>query len=369
MEYLIRKQEISIEWSGGIMKFSSIMVMTGLLVLGLCVCVQGEDSSSQTELKKIPINKLGSEYCLTGKLGVPLGELTTIEGVVVEGPHKGYEGGYNLRVQRIGGKITQKDIQILIYPNGKDWGVKEYLVNQDYPKLKVGKTYQMEGYETGGYVGTPDKAYERIGVLFQDTGYYFRQMFQVIKAKKTKPIVYTPSMFLDKYGLIEGKAVSKKGQALMVGDGWRVMVFADSAWEKDVEGKQIETWGRYQADSDKKTFKLIDGTWRLVKLEDQFGRSVELRGRARSKNGFWWFNYRGTSIYVENMKDLPGWTGNNHWRPMVIRGRLEKTILPRIDQIGLKRADNRDLKEYFIVREASWEPLPELLSPERSIPY
>jgi hypothetical protein len=47
---------------------------------------------------------------------------------------------------------------------------------------------------------------------------------------------------------------------------------------------------------------------------------------------------------------------------MVICGVLEKAVLPRLDQAGQK--DDRDLKEYFIVRKPEWEPLSALLNVE-----
>ena len=48
---------------------------------------------------------------------------------------------------------------------------------------------------------------------------------------------------------------------------------------------------------------------------------------------------------------------------MIIRGVLEKAMLPRLDQITDK--PHRELEEQYIVRKASWEPIPALLSPER----
>ena len=64
------------------------------------------------EPQEVPVDQLGKTYQLIGKLGVPLGDVVHVEGVVVEGKFKGYEGGPNLRVQRIDGKATQKNIQI-----------------------------------------------------------------------------------------------------------------------------------------------------------------------------------------------------------------------------------------------------------------
>ena len=68
------------------------------------------------EPQNIPLAEMGDSFRLVGKLHVPLGDVVTIEGVVDDGPIKGYEGGPNLRVQRIQGRTTQEDIQIVINP-------------------------------------------------------------------------------------------------------------------------------------------------------------------------------------------------------------------------------------------------------------
>ena len=41
---------------------------------------------------------------------------------------------------------------------------------------------------------------------------------------------------------------------------------------------------------------------------------------------------------------------------------IEDAKMPDLEQ--LSRQDKPDLKEYFIVRKASWEPLPALLLPD-----
>jgi hypothetical protein len=170
-------------------------------------------------------------------------------------------------------------------------------------------------------------------------------------------------MFSGEKALLSGIAKSVDGDSALVGDDWVVVVERGAKWEDDIEGKKIETFGLYNPDATwkenpkraTKKFDLVDGWWRLVELADQIGRQASLRGRARSLNGVWWFHYRGTDLYVDGMEKLPGWTHENHWRPMQIEGRLERARLPRLDQISLK--PDRDLGDYFIVREPSWKPL------------
>jgi hypothetical protein len=115
------------------------------------------------------------------------------------------------------------------------------------------------------------------------------------------------------------------------------------------EGKLVQTKAVVrQAETGELT---VDGPWHLVRLEDQVGRSVELRGMVFSVNNHWWFWYRGTNLYVDGME-----------QPVVVRGRLEQAMLPRIDQIELKSPP--DLAMHFVVREGVLARTTELLSPE-----
>jgi hypothetical protein len=135
------------------------------------------------EPQRVPVEQLGKTYQLIGKLGVPLGEVVQVEGVVVEGEFKGYEGGPNLRVQRINGKATQREIQIQIHPYFSEWGKKSSAGGYALPELETGKTHRMEGYETGHYVGIPAKAQENAGIAVQTTHHYFHTQLIVYKAK------------------------------------------------------------------------------------------------------------------------------------------------------------------------------------------
>jgi hypothetical protein len=134
-------------------------------------------------------------------------------------------------------------------------------------------------------------------------------------------------------------------------------------------GKQVETLGIYNPAKSalgyprvSKVYSLIDGTWRPVKLEDQLGQKVELRGTGMHDKGV--FDFRGIDIYVENLDNLPGWSDENDGQPILIRGILDKAKLPRVDQISVKA--NRNIRDYYIIRQASWAATSALLAPERS---
>src|SRR6267154_799287 len=101
------------------------------------------------EPKGIPIEKLGKEFQILGKTHKPLGELVTLEGVLVDGPHKGYEDGLNIKVKRINGKEIQEEIQIKLV---------DYHNSYDKKTLKPGDSCELRGYEEMRCLGVPDKA-------------------------------------------------------------------------------------------------------------------------------------------------------------------------------------------------------------------
>src|SRR5262249_43996041 len=144
------------------------------------------------------------------------------------------------------------------------------------------------------------------------------------------------------------------------GERWTVTEEHLSSWPPDVEGKLVQTDGivRQTPAGD----ITVDSPWRLVRLEDQVGRSVELRGYVLSLQDHWWFGYRGADLYVDGMEQLPTWSVELHGQPAVVRGRLERAMLPRIDQLTLRYPPDQAMQ--FIVREPTLERTTELLSPE-----
>ena len=310
----------------------------------------------------IPLSKLGSQYRLIGKLREPLGTVVTVQGIVVEGAFKGYEGGPNVRVQRINGRATQDDIQIRLHPYFGKFGEKAFMGKQ-LPKLEDGQTYEFEGYESGEFVGIPKEAYERAGRPLQSTGFYFSHHYIVYQGKKIGSVVWAPADFVDREVLLKGRAVNRNKMAYIDAAYWQLLVDAKAIWPKELDGKNVEGRGIVRKTVEATTYQLENGTTRPVALQDQLRHQVSLRGRAWSMNGHWWFEYRGIDLYVEGMKDLPNWSANLHGEAVLITGVLEEALLPALDQIVLKV--DRDLKKYFIVRKPSWKPIDALLSPER----
>jgi hypothetical protein len=283
----------------------------------------------------VPVTDLGKGHKLIGKLHEPLGTVVKIQGVVVEGPFKGYEGGPNIRVQRINGKATQEDIQIPL--QNETFAVKPDELSKVEPQ--IGKTYELEGYESGGFVGHPGGLSDDGLGWIQTTGHHFSLQFHFVRGKSIPAVKCSPREFERRRALFQGVARDLNEMAIMEGNGWNVIVNRKGTWPKQMIGKQVETVGLYERRranqddaADVETYMLLDGSSRPVNLEDQLGQEVELRGRAWSGNDKWSFQFRETKMYVENLAELPGWSGENRGRPIIIRGILEKARLPSLEQ-------------------------------------
>jgi len=320
-----------------------------LLPLLACILLSSCSSSPPPGIQvpiQVPIDQLGERYQLVGKLGVPMGKPVRVEGVVVEGFRKGYEGGPNLLIQRINGQAVQGDRQIRLAIVHKNWGSEGMAKPVEYA------TYEMEGYESGYYVGIPHEV--ELSDWVQTCGFYFHEEFAVYKCRRIQPVVFGPADFPGQKAFLKGTARSEGHVATIQGTGWSIIVDADKPWAKDVEGKLVEAYAKYVPAGGEGRYKLEEGSWTLVRLEDQLGKRVELRGIAVSLNGHWWFRYRGQDLYVDNMDSLPGWNAECHWQPMIIRGVLGKAEMPDLDQITIENHPRKI--PYFIVHKPNWEP-------------
>lgn len=313
-------------------------------------------SEAQDSLRKVNILAPGQNIVFVGELGKPLGSFLTVRGIVVEGPAKGYEDGPNLIVHMINDSATQVPIQIPLSPYLNEFG------KGTMPAIKAGNSYRLRVYETGEFLGSPDGAFKEAGVVIQTTGFYFKNRLIVLAGEKTDPLTWHPGQFEGREALLAGIAENENDTACIRGASWKLRLVNIPKWTAFEIGKQAEVFGTIQGTPAANLFYVLQGRPRLIRLEDQLGKKVSLRGMAISLNQYWWFNYRGIDVYVEKLEKLPGWSGENHFMPMEITGILDQEKLPRLDQISLK--ENRDLKMYFIVRNATWAPVNELLEPE-----
>lgn len=337
-----------------------IALFTLLQIFNVCI--------AQDKKIRVQIDKPDNQVELVGQLGEKLGTTVTLRGIITEGKFKEGYGKPILAVQMINDSFTQRSIQIPVSPYFGEFGEKPFpdplfgeFGKKPLPKLKKGDTYLFRAYESGEFAGIPSDAYEEAGIILGTTGFHFRNWLVVISGKKIQPIEYSPVNFLQQNALLSGIAKNERDTAVIQSSKWKLNLVGSRKWSDSEIGKLAEVYGEIQQTETKGIFNVENGEPRLVKLEDQLGKTVKLRGRAFNMNEYWWFNYRGTDIYVEKMNELPNWI-DNHYRPMEITGTLEQAKLPRIDQITLK--SHPDLKLYYIVRKASWTPIFELLTPE-----
>jgi hypothetical protein len=305
---------------------------------------------------------------MIGELGVKLGTTITVEGRIVEGPSKGYEGGPNLLVKTINDSSIQKPIIIPIKPYWGEFGEKVVISIEpnaekySLPEVIIGKTYKFRVYETGEYVGCPLDAYREAKIILQTSGFYFKNELVVISGEMIKEIECKPSDFVNRKALISGVSKNIKDTAYITDSNWSLKIIGVQKWNKSELDKEVEVYGKIMGTNNKNTYYVENVEPRLLHLEDMEYKTVILRGQARSMNGDWWFNYRGENIFVEKMNLLPDWTGDNHFRAIEISGVLKPIDAKDIDKNEIE--NNRYCNGDYIIVNPSWKPIDGLLTPE-----
>lgn len=291
----------------------------------------------------------------TGRLGLPLKTPVILEGFVIEGPFKGFEGGPNLVIQRIDGKAAQKYIRIRLWKDA----------DPEYPGTKpdrrstfpIGLWLRLNGHEDGEIIGG-EKNPDPDGLPLQTYGGpTYIPTFVVQKLERIEPIALHPQEFVDRKALFEGTALHIGGKPYLVGNGWLFAFPKVAIWPNEFLGKRIEVIGTVRASAESGSYESDDVAARLVSLKDQIGRTISLRGTTKSMNGRWWFDYRGHKIHVEKMDRLS--SDDYHFKPTQVDGVLEVAMLPAAEYNGDERLAPR-----FIVRQATWKRIEPLLTPE-----
>ncbi len=163
-----------------------LRVMTVIVPCILCGCGKPHDADSSARATSAPdaaSTPSTADTVIHTKLRRPLGTIVKVEGEVFDGPSKGYEGGPNLRARKIDGVDVTTEITIRLLPFFSDFG-ESFEGQTPLPSLKAGQSYEFEGYETGGFVGVPDEAHNRAGIILQTTDHYFRSVFKVYKGRQ-----------------------------------------------------------------------------------------------------------------------------------------------------------------------------------------
>lgn len=319
---------------------------------------------AQNSKIQVPIMNLQEDFEIIGELGFQFGTIHTVEGKVIEGPCKGYEGGPNILVQSIDSIANQKHIQIPIKPfNYKGEFGKELL-----PEIKIGSTYRFRVYETAAYVGVPAIAYQEAKYsVIPSTAFYFKNELAAISGEKIKEIKADPSKFINRQALITGVAKNIKDVPHIVGKHWKLELVARKKWEKDTLGKDVVAYGLIKETEKKKYYQIENSEVWFLYIKDMLNKEVKLRGQARSTNDLWWFNYRGNDIYVPDNGKMLGWTYENYYKPIEISGVLRSIKEKDIDKKQIE--DNWLIDGKYILLNPSWKPTGELLLPEAAVMY
>lgn len=91
-------------------------------------------------------------------------------------------------------------------------------------------------------------------------------------------------------------------------------------------------------------------------LAADVGKDVSLTGVVWSVNNHYWFNHDGIELHVEGEESFPEWT-SLHGKPVLLRGRLGRRPMPRIDQIVLQ--PKPDLADAFVLGLREIAPHPD----------
>lgn len=308
-----------------------------------------------------------------GDLGLKLNTPTTITVTTLEGPFRGFDGGPNLRVKKIGGVATQQMIQMPMraLKADADAGWEQFEVPGN-PALVQGKTYELRGYETGKYIDDLGNPVDPSSLAQPSTAdihlsstsstgeiepasseSVFRNEFIVLEAKEVEPIVWSPADFVDREALITGTAKNVGKIAIIEGKDWK-LALGPKPWEPWQVGRSAEAFCKIKTSNIPQTFVASDCSRRLTELQDQAGQSVTLRGIARTHNNMWWFNYRGTDLYFDSLNPRSDeYTTLQDWDTIEVTGLLQQAVLP--PNVRYIRGYKDDRETVFILRGPAWK--------------
>ena len=178
----------------------SALVVAGIIILAACRHSESEDKAP------IPVSKL-NENSVIGLLGVPLGEVVSIQAVIVDGDSlrdKIHGGSYLLEVTSVNGvKLASEPVmefsldhamdvdlavdsfELYLHTTGED--AKELSASQ-IESLKVGyvgKSVSLQVYETGEFSGMPESLPDD-GPIWAAPGFSFWTHLEVVKQVETK---------------------------------------------------------------------------------------------------------------------------------------------------------------------------------------
>lgn len=153
------------------------LVATGIVLAGVAP-VFAPPTTEPAPRRSVLASELGGVVPVIGTLGQPLGKLVTIEGRCAKGEVIGTKvtgGDMILFIESIDGEAARDGVWLRLRPYGPE---RKHDVH-------AGWRYTLLGYETGGFVGSPEGAMKAYGTTFQTiSGLYFRTHFEYVKVVK-----------------------------------------------------------------------------------------------------------------------------------------------------------------------------------------
>lgn len=152
-------------------KLLAILAVGSLISIIMCQTAAGQ-KRTKSNSQSIHISTLNGSKVI-GSLGHQLGEIVVIEGVVADESYtkrKADAGELLLRVRAVNGKPLKEEVIFEFRPFSSG-GIKN---------PPVGVRFKYTGYETGGFSGTPEKAFDYVPRV-PTTGYNFTTSFVILR--------------------------------------------------------------------------------------------------------------------------------------------------------------------------------------------
>ena len=277
-------------------------------------------------------------------LGKARGTLMTISGRFIERDGHGVQADSLFRIMRIDRTATQEDLIIQVRRPGAFAPVD----------VIPGEHFAFRGFESGRWIGPSGEA---LTAAIPGKSTRYSPLFIVSRQPPIPPVTYSPDQFEGRRAWLQGTAVNADGRAALETQGWRAILEGAPLWPDAALGKKAEVIGKVERRSDGQGFVVTGAAAGLSRLEDQLGQAVTLRGRPRTRDGHWWFEFRGQNLYVDRHTAANGWRSDYRDREVLVSGRLEKRRQPRLDEVG-GRAPTAQA-EYFTVTAAQWSAVAE----------
>lgn len=272
------------------------------------------------------------EPSVPGRVAPTTNVAIDVEGLVVEGPPKGFEDGKSLRVRRVNGVATQAAVELKLV------GTDAVL-----DLLAVGSSYRLRAIERSLMVGTPPA--ERGDRMIQTVAEYRSHRLEALSGVAIETRAAQPTDFVGRSALLQGMGHREGERAFLTVDDWKVELDGVT-WDEVFEGRAIEAFGAITESAAPATHAMRVERCGLIRLADQVGRDVSLRGVALHGPTATTLLHREGEIAVELEADA----ARLEWfAPAAVRGTLE-------------RRDGEPIA--YVIRHARWETCPPLLDPE-----